>query len=140
MPYEFINHTGDVAVRVEARSLETLFVEAARALAGTMVETAGVLPRSQLAVVLEAGTLELLLVDWLNELVFRFDVDAFVPADADVRLAEGGQGWRLEATVRGEPFDPVRHRVRVLVKSVTYHRLGIVTSAGGVATQIVFDI
>jgi len=140
MPYAFIDHTGDVAVHVEAPSLEALFVDAARALSAVLVEGEDPRPRTQLPVTLEAGTPELLLVDWLNDLLFRFDVDGFVPLESDVRLVDTDQGWRLDATLRGEPFDPARHRVRVLVKSVTYHALEIVTSANGVETQIVFDI
>lgn len=140
MPYSFLDHTGDVAVRVRAASLGALFADAARALTATLVETGGVRPTMRRDVSLEAASADLLLVDWLNELVYRFDVERFVAARADVRVTETGGGWRLDAAVLGEPLDEMRHRVRVPVKGVTYHQLTIAEVGGALETTVVFDI
>jgi SHS2 domain-containing protein len=140
MPYEFLDHTGDVAVRLRAASLGALFADAARALTATLVEAGDVRPAARHLVSLEAGSPDLLLVDWLNELVYRFDVDRLVVARADVRVIDAGGAWRLDATVLGEPLDEARHPVRVLVKGVTYHQLGIGDVDGALETTVVFDI
>ena len=140
MSYRFLNHTGDVAARVRAASLGALFADAALALTATLVEAEGVRPAARHEVSLEAATPDLLLVDWLNELVYRFDVDRFLVAQADVRVAARGGPWRLDATIFGEALDEARHPVRVPVKGVTYHQLAIEEVDGEVETTVVFDV
>lgn len=140
MGFDFLDHTGDVAVRVRAASLGALFADAAGALTATLVEAGAVRPAARHDVSLEAASPDLLLVDWLNELVYRFEVDGFLVARADARVAEAGGAWRLDAAVFGEPLDEARHQVRVPVKGVTYHRLAIAEVDGALETMVVFDI
>ena len=140
MSYRFLDHTGDVAARVRAASLGALFADAALALTATLVEARGVRPAAGLEVALEAAPPDLLLVDWLNELVYRFDVDGFLVAQADVQVIPRAGVWRLDATVLGEALDEARHLVRVPVKGVTYHQLAIEEVDGEVETTVVFDI
>ena len=55
---------------------------------------------------LTAGDREALLVDWLNHLLYLFDVDGFLGRDFQV---ESLTPERLKARVTGESFDPDRH-------------------------------
>jgi len=140
MGFWFLDHTGDVAVRVRAASLGALFADAARALTATIVEAGDVKPAMRWDVSLEAASADLLLVDWLNELVYRFDVERYLVARVDARVADAGGAWRLDADVLGEPLDETRHRVRVPVKGVTYHQLTIAEVDGALETTVVFDV
>ena len=140
MSYQFLDHAGDVAVRVTAASLDRLFEEAAAALTATIVDAPAVRTDRRLDVTLEAPAPDLLLVDWLNELVYRFETQLWVAARAEARVRQAGEIWRLEAATFGEPLDETRHRVKVLVKAVTYHQLAIQETADGVETVVVFDI
>ncbi len=140
MGYSFIDHTADVAVALDGRSPGELFASALHALTDTMTPREGVRPSVTQPVTLEAPTLEDLLVDWLNELLYRVEVQNMLFFDADVTVAEGDGRWRLSATVRGEPFDPVRHPAKVLVKSATYHGLNVVHDDRTWKARIVFDI
>jgi len=140
MGFEFLDHTGDVAARVRAPSLGALFAEAALALTATLVEAGDVRPSARRDVAIEAPSADLLLVDWLNELVYRFDVERLLVARADARVIDAGGAWRLDAAVFGEPLDETRHRVRVPVKGVTYHQLAIAEVDGALETTVVFDI
>jgi SHS2 domain-containing protein len=140
MPYEFFDHTGDIGVRVRAATVSDLFADAAAALTATLVDPSTVLGRAREWVALSAPSLELLLVDWLNDLVFRFDVDEFVAARVTPRIEQQQDEWKLEATIEGEHVDPARHRVKLPVKGVTYHQLEIVKTDRGFETSVVFDI
>jgi len=140
MSYRFLDHTGDVAVRVRAASLGALFDDAARALTATLVGTGDVRPAAHWDVSIEAASPDLLLVDWLNELVYRFDVEGFLVARADARVTDTGRAWRLDAVVLGEALDETRHPVRAPVKGVTYHQLGIAEVDGALETTVVFDV
>ena len=123
MPVEFFDHTADVGARVVARSVDELFAEAAVALTSTITEASHVVGRSSWSVALRAPDLDLLLVDWLSELIALFDVDGRLACAASVRVVRVEDGYQLDGTVQGEAFDPARHPLRVAVKGMTYHRL-----------------
>ncbi|RMG32686.1 MAG: archease, partial [Planctomycetota bacterium] len=61
----------------------------------------------------------------------------FLPAEADVRFDEQGG---LRATVRGERFDPQRHRPGHEVKAITYHGLKVEQRDGEWLGDVIVDI
>ena len=136
----FFDHTGDVGVRLDAPSLEGLFVEAARAFTETLTDPAAVSARATERVALAASGLDDLLVDWLDELLYRFEVHDLLVADAGISVAQTPSGWSLEGELHGEPFDAARHLIKVLVKGITYHQLNVRRDGTGWATSLVFDI
>lgn len=140
MGYRFVDHTADVAADLSGRTLGELFQAAAHALTDTMTEIARVQPLVTQSVTLESGSLEDLLVDWLNELLYRFEVRDMLFSDATVSVEEHDGGWHLTGSVVGEPFDADRHPTRVLVKGATYHALAITHDAELWRTRVVFDI
>ena len=141
MTIQFLDHTADVGADIDAASRDELFAEAARALCETIVDPATVRPSLERRFDLAAPDLETLLVDWLGELVFVFEVDRQLFRDAEVTVAEDEAGWRLAAVARGEPYDPERHPVRVLVKAVTYHQIEVVRRDDGTwHARVIFDI
>jgi SHS2 domain-containing protein len=140
MGYRFVDHTADVAAELTGRTLPELFVSAAQALTDTLTELSRVQPLVTQSVTLESGVLDDLLVDWLNELLYRFEVQNMLVSDATVEVEERDGRWHLRGTVAGEQFDPARHPSRVLVKSATYHGLSVQQSAHGWSARIVFDI
>lgn len=140
MGRKFFDHTGDVAVSLDAATLPGLFRDAARALTETLTDAAHVRAASPYEIRLRAPALDDLMVDWLSELLYRFEVQNLLVADAEVELDETADGWSLEAVVRGEPFDPARHHIAVLVKGITYHRLNVRQDDNQWKTDVVFDI
>ncbi len=140
MPYEFFDHTGDIGVRVSGATLDELFADAAAALTATLVDPATIECRAREWVALEAPSLELLLVDWLNDLVFRFDVNDLLVRRTSPKVAREDEAWKLEAAIEGEAIDPSRHKVKLLIKGVTYHQLAVRETEGGLETSVVFDI
>ncbi|HET7698059.1 MAG TPA: archease [Vicinamibacterales bacterium] len=140
MGFTFVDHTADVAADLTGRTAGELFASAAQALTDTITELSAVKPAVTQSVTLEAGFLDDLLVDWLNELLYRFEVQNLLVSDATVTLREADGRWHLDASVAGEPFDPARHPSRVLVKSATYHGLHVRHEQGTWRARIVFDI
>ena len=136
----FFDHTGDVGVSLSAATLPELFGEAALAFTETVTDLTRVRYQSSHPVTITAATLDDLMVEWLGELLYRFEVQNLLVAVADLEVRETGAAWTLAGFVRGEPFDPARHEIRVLVKGVTYHRLGISQADGRWTTDVVLDI
>ncbi len=141
MPWEPLDHTADVGVLVTADDRETLFAEALRALTDCITDVDLVRPRSSRAVELAAADLELLLVEWLGEALYRFDAEGFLASAADLRIrGRGDRGLRLAGEMRGELHDPDRHPHRVAVKAITYHGLEVARTAAGWTARLIFDI
>jgi SHS2 domain-containing protein len=138
--FTFVDHTADVAARLRGATLDDLFAAAAGALTAAITVLEAVAPRQSRAVTLEAADLELLLVDWVGELLYLFETEQFLVAAARPRVAEQDRRWRVEAEISGETRDPARHPIKVLVKAVTFHGLRIERRADGYETLIVFDI
>ena len=136
----FFDHTGDVGVRLTALSLGELFRQAALAFTETVTDPSSVEAATVEQLTLAAATLEDLMVEWLNELLYRFEVCNVLTTDADPTVAESDGAWTLVAQIQSEPFDPHRHPIKVLVKGVTYHQLDIHRVDGGWETSVVFDI
>lgn len=121
-------------MNVEAESLPELFEEAARGLADLLAEdTSGPPTRPEERITLRAADREALLVDWLNELLYRGEVNKCIYADVKVdRVDDHG----LEAVVRGrEPRAP-----RTAVKAATWHGLRISPRDGAVEATVVLDV
>jgi SHS2 domain-containing protein len=140
VPFSFFDHTGDIGVDLRAVSLEQLFADAALAITEILTDPALVVSRVSVEVSLSSPEIELLMVDWLNELLYLFETQALLVRSARVTLGRKGEEHRLNATIEGEPFDPGRHPIKVTLKAVTYHALEVVETAGGWRARVVIDV
>lgn len=142
MSHEFLDHTADVAVELRAPTREALFAEALVALTDTLTDPARVARDETHRLEVEAEDLPGLMVEWLGELVYRFEVDGLLFAGAEVAIEEGEGRLRLVAEARGESYDEEKHPLEVQVKGVTYHRLEVreEEDGGGWIGRVIFDI
>ncbi len=132
-PYVEIEHTADWALQVQAPTLETLFLEAAQgmyALAGARpVPGAG----QRVAVALQGGDAEALLVAWLQEWLYYTETQGLVFDDFQI---EALASTALRGSARGRPAA----QLDKLIKAVTYHNLKIEAWESGYRVTIVFDV
>jgi SHS2 domain-containing protein len=136
-PYRQLPHTADLAWRLWGQDLPELFENAGRALSATLTDRRYLRRRATREVRLRAFDREALLVDWLNHLLYLFDIDGFLGRDFQVELLTPDS---LVAAVTGESFDPARHPARTGVKAATYHQLSIVPVQDGWEATVVLDL
>ena len=136
-PYRQLPHTADLAWRLWGASLPELFENAGRALSATLTDRRYLRRRTTREVSLTSADREALLVDWLNYLLYLFDIEGFLGRDFQV---ESLTDEHLEARVTGESFDPARHPERTGVKAATYHQLNIVPVEDGWQATVVLDL
>ena len=136
-PYHQIPHTADLAWRLWGGNLPKLFENAGRALSATLTDVRYLRCRETREVSLESSDHEALLVDWLNHLLYLFDIDGFLGRDFQVASLTAE---RLEAKVEGEIFDPSRHPSKTAVKAATFHKLAIVPEDDGWRATVVLDL
>jgi SHS2 domain-containing protein len=140
VPFEFFDHTGDIGVTLRAASLPALFADAAAALTDVVSERDAVARRDTWPVAVRSSALDLLLVEFLSELLFQFDARQRLVGEAVVSVRGEGERWTAEGELHGERFDPARHRIRTLVKAVTYHTLSVKEDGDGWHATLVLDI
>jgi SHS2 domain-containing protein len=135
--YETFEHTADLGLRVRADNLDALLADAARGLFSMIVDLGQVQPRTEIAFEIAAEPLEMLLFDWLNELLFTFETRRLLLSQFEVHAADG----RLRGTARGEPIDPGRHQLDHEVKAITYHDLKLEQQPDGQwLAEVIVDI
>jgi len=135
--FESFEVTADYGIRAWAPDLSGLFCEAARGLWSLLVEPTGVQAVRAYPVAVQAADQELLLVAWLNELLYLHETEGMVGREADIHRLTATD---LSATIQGEPFDPARHRIVGQVKAVTYHDLRVAPTAAGWEARVVVDV
>jgi SHS2 domain-containing protein len=118
--HRLLEHTADMGIEASGETLEELFAQAAYGLLEIIAGAPVALCREEKIVTVEGGDSEELLVNWLNEILYLFEIKRFFPLDFEIEEVREN---RLLARVRGEPFDPQRHPVEREVKAVTYHQL-----------------
>jgi SHS2 domain-containing protein len=135
--YETFDHTADLGLRVRAPTLDALFVEAAEALFSIVIEVPGtVKPVTRIDVNLSESDRELLLFDWLKELLYRFDAEHLVFSRFEARVRPDG----FTGAAWGEKLDRDRHELGHEVKAITYHGLKVEQTAGGWLAEVIVDI
>jgi len=129
--------TADVGIRAFGRTPEELFANAGYALFDLLVENLeDVRPEVEVEVELEAEGWEDLLVGWLRELLYLYEVRREVICEFEVEEIDEGH---VSALCRGEELDPERHIPGMEIKAVTYHNLSVVRQDGWRA-EVVFDV
>ena len=141
--FETFNHTADIGLEIRGESLADLLETAARGVFSIMLDDG---PRE---VAVEADVAAApdpslgddaaeLLVVWLQELLYRFEMEHLVPLEFD--FAEAGPA-RVRARVGFGRFDPKRHRAGTEVKAVTYHELAVRAEPGGAwSARFILDV
>ena len=135
--WEHFPHEADMGVRGLGATLEQAFEQAALALTAVVTDPAAVIPTEMIALSCEAPDVELLLVDWLNALIFEMATRSMLFSRFEVQL----EGQRLVAKAWGEALDIARHHPAVEVKGATYTALKVARQPdGGWLAQCVVDV
>jgi SHS2 domain-containing protein len=141
--FRTFDHTADVGLEVRGESLEDLLATAARAVFSVIIEAGPSVVETEAEVLAEAETgaraeWEDAFVAWLQELLYRFEMEHLVPLEFD--FAEAGPA-RVRARVGFGRFDPKRHRAGTEVKAVTYHELAVREEADGAwSARVILDV
>lgn len=129
----------DCAVEIEGSDLDDLFATAARALAEVMVDPATVRTNVERRLELTAPSIDLLLYDWLAELIYLKDAEQLVFPVSDVAVSDGSP-CRLTARLTGGAIDRSTTALRADAKAVTFHQFSVEPQAHGWRARVVIDI
>ena len=145
--YEVIDISGDAGIRAFGRSSGELLANAALGMYSLIVDPQTVRATGHIEVTVRHASLDGLLLAWLNELIYRFDVHGFLARDIVVMTSSStkkadaeDREYLLGASLSGENFDPERHQGKLLVKAATYHNLKVEQNDDYWTAEVIFDI
>lgn len=134
--WQHFAHEADMGVRGIGASCAEAFEQAALALTAIVTDPAGVRSTQKVAVSCAAPDTELLLVDWLNAIIFEMATRHMLFGRYEVQLADG----KLNGAAWGEEVDPARHQPAVEPKGATYTSLVVRHEDGRWLAQCVVDV
>ncbi len=135
--WEHFPHDADVGVRGLGETPAQAFEQAALALTAVITDLAIVAPKEMIRICCVAPDVELLLVDWLNALIYEMATRNMLFSRFELHLEDN----RLAAKVWGEALEVTRHHPAVEIKGATYTALKVAQQPdGGWLAQCVVDV
>ena len=135
--YELLDHTADLMIVGRGASQGEALAWVATGMFSVIADLDSVQTRDTVRLTVASTDRETLVVDWLNELLFRYETEAFLAKEFDVTVDKAGTA--LEARCLGERADPDRHQTWPGIKAATYHALNVAHN-GEWRIQVVLDI
>ena len=143
MTYKYLEEIGtaDIAFEAAGRDLPELFTAAADATMNVMIENLDAIkPRETRRIELKNDEIDMLLFDFLQELIYFKDAERLLLRVREMRIDEKEGAYSLKATTAGEPLDAGRHQQRADVKAVTLHDFRVERTEGGWRAAAILDI
>jgi SHS2 domain-containing protein len=135
--YTIFDHTADLGMEIYGNTPQELFSHAAFAVFDIMTDLRHVEVTEERQIVVEGDGWEDLLVNYLREILYLFNGERLMLKEYSIKSIDT---HRVEATVRGERFDPARHRIHVEIKAVTYHQVAVSDTPDGWRGRVICDV
>jgi tRNA nucleotidyltransferase (CCA-adding enzyme) len=119
--WEHFEHEADIGIRGIAPTLEQAFEQAAVAMTAVVTNPDTVSDLKAVAIQCVAPDTELLLVNWINELVYAMAVHRLLFSRYQVIINNG----KLSATAFGEAVNRQKHQPAVEIKGATFTELRV---------------
>ena len=135
--FDVVEHTADTGVIAYGADMREAFANAAYGMFSLMADLKQVREETSRYIEAEVGDRESLVVSWLNELLYLFDVEGNIFRRFDILELTNTS---LKADAYGEKADASRHELRGGVKAATYHMLKVAEDRGRWRIRVIFDV
>ena len=119
--WEHFPHEADIGVRGRGDSADVAFEQAALALTAAITNPGDIRDEARVDITCEAPSLDVLLVDWLNALIYEMTTRSMLFGRFSVHI----EGLKLTGQAAGEPVDRQRHQPVVEPKGATFTELEV---------------
>ena len=119
--WEHLEHGADIGVRGYGSNLADAFTQAALSLSSVVTELDKIDLSDSVSVECNAPEFDLLLVDWLNEIIFQMATRNMLFGRFDVQILD----HHLQARLYGEQVDQGKHQPAVEIKGATFTDLRV---------------
>jgi len=137
MPFEEMDHTADVKMRITAPDFTSLLSESAFALSHTLYGPYSKEPTEKTLELEVEGKNEIeLIVNFLSELLFQMEVEYLVPQGFNLKV----EGKSVSGTISGVEFKREKHAGGIGVKGISYSGISLTKTNTEYELIIIFDI
>ena len=133
--FQLVEHTADTGLIAYGTTLAEAFANAGYGLFSIIAELKPVREGESRTLELKEDDAEALLFEWLNSLIYLFDVEMILFKRFDITYLDE---QCLKAKCYGEKYDPSRHHLKIGVKAATYHMLKVDREKNQV--RVIFDV
>jgi SHS2 domain-containing protein len=143
MAFHYVEEIGiaDIAFEATGRDLPELFAAAADATMNVMIDNLDAIePRETREIELSNDKIDMLLFDFLQELIYFKDAERLLLRVRDAQIGEKDAKYFLKTKAAGERLDAARHQQRADVKAVTLHDFRVEKIDGGWKATAILDI
>ena len=137
--FRFLEHTADAMFEAFGSSLNELFENAALAVEEIQVNTKTVQPTETRIITLKSDTIEMLLFDFLQEIIYLKDAEEILFSQFKVEI-EQNKHCSLIAKCSGEKINPQKHELNVDAKAVTMHQFEVKKENNIWKAHVIIDI
>jgi SHS2 domain-containing protein len=140
MPFKFVEDISiaDVAFEATGKNLTELFQSAAQAVIESLANPKSIKPELSKKIKMKEKTVEKLLFNFLEEIVYLKDKDAIVFHDVKVKVDE--KKMEVTALLTGDDIKPDKQELHHDVKAVTMHYWLVEKKKNGWKAVVVLDI
>ena len=141
MPFKFLDKVSiaDTAFEATGKSLEEFFVACALATTRTMINPKTLEKKIKKELVLGGEKIDILLYDFLSELVFLKDSERLLFKEFKIKI-EKNKKYKLRATCYGDKINPDKQELGTDVKAITMHEFKVEETKAGFKTKITLDL
>ena len=132
--FRIIEHEADIGLEIFGRSLQEIFIHGGVALFSLITDPDTCEARYMRKVAIDNG--EDSLVVFLNELIYLWDTEKFLPCSFSVKE----EREKIEVIMTGKFLDSSKHSVKKEIKAVTYHKFSIQQQGDLLKATIFLDI
>ena len=143
MRYKYLEDVAiaDVAFEAEGKTLEELFESSGFALTNTMIKDLGQLEqRVEKSFEVEAEDVEMLLFNYLQELIFYKDAERLLFNKFELDIEQKEDRWHLGVKAYGEEIDREKHELLADAKAVALHNFKVEEKAKGWRAMVIVDV
>lgn len=134
--WEDFPHGADVGIRSWGATLEQTFEQAALGLTGVLTD-ADIENRTMVEVECDAPNVEVLLIEWLNAIIYEMAVRNMIFGAFKVAVTD----LHLHGTMWGEPVNQTKHSPACEPKGATYTALRVSQGADGIwSAECIIDV
>ena len=135
--WEHFEHEADIGIRGYGNTLAEAFKQAALALSSVITDLEKIDPVKCVTVEFVAAEADLLLLDWLNEIIYQMADSKMLNSRFDIEIS----GFHLKAKICGEKANQQKHQPAVEIKGATFTELKVArNSSNQWMAQCIVDV
>ncbi len=134
--YEIFDHTADIGIKISGNSISEILEKAVLATADLMSGGIEIEPLKKRIFSIEEENIETALVSVLEETVYIFENELFLPSQCSIKINRN----RYDIILKGNISSPEEIKEGTEIKAVTYHQLEIKKVDNKYQATIIFDV